>query len=99
MTYPRGGREIVSRKRKRQREKKVSRKNKIVEKSKDSKRRILGRRGFRKSCFVSREIFIFKTLERVHSLTEVVLGENIGFSRRTAESAISNPGIYGIMQP
>src|SRR5437870_11770139 len=32
-----------------------------------------------KSWFVSREIFIFKILERVHSLTEAVLGENIDF--------------------
>src|SRR5207249_6760618 len=44
-------------------------------------------RFLRKGRFVSREIFIFKILGRVHSFTEVVLGENIGFSRRTAGSA------------
>ena len=48
--------------------------------------------------FLSREIFIFKILERAHSLTEAILGENIGFSRRTAESATFNMGIYGMMQ-
>jgi len=47
---------------------------------------------------VSREIFIFKILGSGHSLTEAVLGENIDFSRRSAESTIFNPGIYGIMQ-
>jgi len=47
---------------------------------------------------VSPEIFIFKILGMFHSLSEAVLGENIGFSRRTAESAIFNPGIYGMMQ-
>ena len=36
---------------------------------------------------MSREIFIFKILGRVHSLTEAILGQNIGFSRTTAESA------------
>ena len=51
-----------------------------------------------KSWFVSREIFIFEILERVHSLTEAILGENIGFSRRTAESATFNMGVYGMMQ-
>jgi len=74
LTYPQGGREIVSRKRK------DNKSGRVLEKSS-------------KSCFVSWEIFIFKILERVHSLTEAVLGENIGFSRRTAESAIFNPGI------
>ena len=52
----------------------------------------------RKGCLVSPEIFIFKILGMFHSLSEAVLGENIGFSRRTAESAIFNPGIYGMMQ-
>src|SRR6266571_6338986 len=47
-------------------------------------------------CFVSREIFIFKILERVHSLTEAFLGENIVFSRRTAESAIFNLAFTGL---
>ena len=51
--------------------------------------------GLPKNCFVSWEIFIFKILGRVHSLTEAFLGENIVFSRRTAESAIFNLAFTG----
>ena len=48
--------------------------------------------------FVSREIFIFKILGRVHSLAEAFLGEIIVFLRKKAESAIFNPSIYRNIQ-
>jgi len=47
---------------------------------------------------VSREIFIFKILGRVHSLAEAFLGEIIGFSRRIRQLEVFNWGIYGMME-